>query len=69
MSNNGEWMLGRPLKWYEKIIISSVITLCVFRGIYLSFWIVYRIECLCALYLMGFYLYDNMEYDTSKEKY
>jgi len=39
MSNNGEWMLGRPLKWYEKIIISSVISLCVFSGIYLSIWI------------------------------
>ena len=40
MSNNGEWMLGRRLKWYEKIILSSVITLCVFSGIYLSIWIV-----------------------------
>jgi hypothetical protein len=40
MSNNGEWMLGRPLKWFEKIIIGSVITLCVFSGIYLSIWIV-----------------------------
>ena len=40
MSNNGEWMSGRPLKWYEKIIISSVISLCVFSGIYLSIWIV-----------------------------
>jgi len=39
MSNNGEWMLGRSLKWYEKIIISSVIVLCVFSGIYLSIWI------------------------------
>ena len=39
MINNDEWILGRPLKWYEKIIISSVITLCIFSGIYLSIWI------------------------------
>ena len=36
MSYDDEWSSGCPLKWYEKIIIGSVITLCIFSGIYLS---------------------------------
>ena len=39
MSYDDEWPSGCPLKWYEKIIIGSVITLCVFTGIYMSIWI------------------------------
>jgi len=39
MSYDDEWPSGYPLKWYEKIIIGSVITLCIFTGIYMSIWI------------------------------
>ena len=39
MSYDDEWSSGGPLKWYEKIIIGSVITLCIFAGIYMSIWI------------------------------
>ena len=39
MSYDDEWPSGCPLKWYEKIIIGSVITLCIFTGIYMSIWI------------------------------
>ncbi len=38
MDNDG-WTLGCPLKWYEKIIISSAITLCILSGFYPSIWI------------------------------
>jgi hypothetical protein len=40
MSYDDEWASGCPLKWYEKIIIGYVITLCIVRGIYMSIWIV-----------------------------
>jgi hypothetical protein len=39
MIYDDEWPSGCPLKWYEKIIIGSVITLCIFAGIYMSIWI------------------------------
>jgi hypothetical protein len=39
MSYDDEWPSGCPLKWYEKIIIGSVTTLCIFAGIYMSIWI------------------------------
>jgi hypothetical protein len=39
MSDEDEWPSGRSLKWYEKIIISSAISLCIFSGIYISIWI------------------------------
>ena len=39
--DNDERILGRPLKWYEKLIINSVIALCIISGFYLSIWIAY----------------------------
>ena len=39
MSDDVEWPSRCPLKWFEKIIIGSVITLCIFTGIYMSIWI------------------------------
>jgi hypothetical protein len=39
MRYDDEGPSGCPLKWYEKIIIGSVITLCIFTGIYMTIWI------------------------------
>ena len=39
MSDEEELPSGRSLKWYEKIILNSVISLCIFIGIYMSIWI------------------------------
>jgi hypothetical protein len=66
MSYDDEWPSRCPLKWFEKIIIDSVITLYIFTGIYMSIWIASVEMNIYGLFILwGFYLYDNIDYAPS----